>query len=148
MRDRLRRSDTCNNILALCVHQIFAIKLLFACGGVSGESNACAAIVTHIAEYHCLYVDSGTPACRNIIHAAVYDRSWVIPRTEYCRYCFKKLFLCVLRKLFAHFTLIDLFIFFNDFFQIVRIQLSIHLHAFCVFCSLNAVLRTIPYRCT
>ena len=117
VRDRLRRSDTGNNIFALRVHQIFAIQLLFACGGVSCESNARAAIVAHVAEYHGLYVNRRTPAGRDIVHAAINDCSRVIPGTEYSRYGFEQLFLCILRELFAHFLLINFFIFLDDFFS-------------------------------
>ncbi|CAK7065791.1 MAG: hypothetical protein DELT_03107 [Desulfovibrio sp.] len=137
MGNRLRRPDARNNVFTLCVHQVFAIELLFACGGVSRESNAGAAIVTHISEYHCLYVNRRTPACRDIIHAAIYDCPRVVPRTEHSRYGFKQLFLCILREFLAHFLLIDFFVFLDEVFQIIRIQFRVHLDAFCVFGSLE-----------
>ena len=68
-----------NNVFALRVHQEFAEQFLFASGGVTSKRNAGTGSVAQVAERHHLYVNSGTPGIRDIIVAAVYVRSGVVP---------------------------------------------------------------------
>ena len=105
----LRCTDSCNNVLTLCVDQIFAINTLCSGGGISRKGNACTGGIAHISEYHRLYIDCSSPVPRNVIHSSVYDSSFIIPRTEYRLYRFHQLNPRLLRKFFAHFFLIDLF---------------------------------------
>ena len=80
--DRLRSTDACDNVLALCIHQEFAEQLLFAGRRVTGKRNACAGGVAHIAERHHLNVDSSTPGIRNVVHSSVDVCTRVVPGTE------------------------------------------------------------------
>ena len=91
MVDGFGSTDTCNDILTLSIHKIFAEELLLAGRRVTGESNAGAAVIAHIAEYHALYVNSGAPACGNIVHAAIDDSTGVVPAAEYCLNGFEEL---------------------------------------------------------
>ena len=56
-----RSTNTGNNVLTLCVGKELAEETLFACCGVTCESNACTAIVAHVTESHGLNVNSSTP---------------------------------------------------------------------------------------
>ncbi len=127
--NRLGRPDARNNVLALRIHQVFTIQLLFPGRRVTRKRNACAAIVAHVAKYHCLYVDGGSPACGNVIHPAVYDRPGVIPRTENSGNRFQQLLFRILREVLAHFFFINLFIFCNQILQIVGIKVCVKFHA-------------------
>src|SRR5205823_9320769 len=66
----------------LGIEQILAIGLLLARTGVTREGNACAAITTHIAEDHALYVDGSAQVVRYLVEIAVVDGSLIIPRGE------------------------------------------------------------------
>ena len=57
--------------------------MLLAGSWVTGKCNACTRSLAHVSECHHLYVYSSTPGIRDIIIAAVYVCSWVIPGTEY-----------------------------------------------------------------
>ena len=99
--NRLRCTNACNNILALCVDQVFAKNALCACGGVTCEGNACTGGLSLVSEYHGLYVYSSTPVARNIVHTTVYDCTGVVPGTEYSLNRAHQLILRLLRELFA-----------------------------------------------
>ena len=66
-----RGADTGNDIFALGVHKVLAVELLLAGGGVTGEGNACARSVAHVAEHHRLYIDGGAPIVGDVVHGAV-----------------------------------------------------------------------------
>ena len=123
--DRLRSTDTCYHVFALRIDQIFSVNALGAGGRVAGESNAGAGGIAHIAEYHGLHVDSGSPIARNIIHPAVYDGARIVPGTEYCFYGLHQLILGILREIGTDFFFVQLFIFCDDFFQVIGIQISV-----------------------
>ena len=80
--DRLRRADAGDDILALGVHQEFAVQLVLAGGRVAGKGHAGAGCIAHVAVDHFLDVDGCAPTARDIIHAAVDDRALVVPGTE------------------------------------------------------------------
>ena len=106
LSDRHRCTNACNNVLALCVCKELTHKLLLTGSRVSCESNTCSAVVTHITESHHLNVNGCTPRIRNIVIAAVYVRSGVIPGTEYGLDSAHKLFLRVGGEVFADFFFI------------------------------------------
>ena len=74
-----RSTNACNNVFALCVGEELTEKALSAGSRVTGERNACAAIVAHIAERHHLNVNGGTPRIRDIVIAAVNVSTGVVP---------------------------------------------------------------------
>ena len=76
-------TDAGDHVLALSVGQELAEELLLAGGGVTGESNAGAAVITHVAEGHGLHVDGSTPGIGDIIVAAIDVGTGVIPGTEH-----------------------------------------------------------------
>ncbi len=81
--DGHRSTNTCNNVLALCVGEELTHKLLLAGSGVTGECNTGTTVVAHVTECHHLYVNCGTPRVRDIVVTSVYVCSGVVPRTEY-----------------------------------------------------------------
>ena len=77
--DRLRCSDAGYNVFALCVDQEFTEDRFLAVYRGSCEGYACTRRVTHVSEYHGLYVYSCTDVIRNLIELSVEDRSFCIP---------------------------------------------------------------------
>ena len=127
--NRLRSTDTCNYVFALCVDEVLTIDTLSTGGRVTGKCNAGTGGVTHVTEYHCLYVNCGTPVTRDIVHTTVNDCTRVVPGTEYCLNSFHQLNLRVLRELFAHLFLIDCFVLSDNFLQIICGKVGIVLSA-------------------
>ena len=129
--DRLRSTDAGYNVFALGINQVLAKNTLFAGGRVTGKCHAGTGGITHVAEYHGLDIDCGTPVTRDIIHTTVYNGTWVIPGTEYCLDSLHQLYLRVLRELLAHFFLINCLIPCDDLLQVLCGQVSI------IFCTLG-----------
>ena len=75
----MRCSDTCNNVLALCVCQVFAIEFVFACGGVSCERYARSTVVAHVTEDHCLDVYGCTVVVVNFVVVSICYRARDVP---------------------------------------------------------------------
>ena len=74
-----RSTNACNNVLALCVGKELTEEALSAGSRVTGERNACTAIVAHITERHHLNVNGSTPRIRNIVITTVYVCTGVVP---------------------------------------------------------------------
>ena len=72
-----------HHVLALGVGQELAHQLLLAGGGVTGERNAGAAVVAHVAEGHGLDVDGGAPGVGDVVVAAVHIGAGVVPGAEH-----------------------------------------------------------------
>ena len=81
--DGHRGADAGNDVFALGVGEEFAHQALFAGGGVTGEGNARAAVVAHVAERHHLHVDRGTPAVRDVVVHTIDVGAGVVPRAEH-----------------------------------------------------------------
>ena len=79
-----RRTDTSDDVFALCIDQPFAEEEVFASGRVSGESNACRRSITHVAEDHRLDVDGSSPFVWNALDPAIADSLGANPRLEDC----------------------------------------------------------------
>ena len=98
----LRGADAGNDVLALRVDEVLAVELLLAGGRVAGERNAGAGGVAHVAKDHALDVDGSAPVRRDIVHAAVINRTRVVPGAENSLDGFHELYLRILRELDAH----------------------------------------------
>ena len=57
--------------------------MLLTCSRITGKCNAGAGGLAHVAEGHHLYVYGSTPGIGDIVVAAVYVGSWVVPGTEH-----------------------------------------------------------------
>ena len=123
--DGFGSADACNNVLALCVHEILAVEFLFAGGGVAGECNTGTAVVAHVAEYHALNVDRGAPIGGDIVHAAVDNCAGVIPAAENCLDSFEKLSHGFLREVKSLDLFKHGFVCFNDFLKVVGSKVGV-----------------------
>ncbi len=135
--DFLRSTNTGNNVFTLCVHKELAIELVFAGGWIPGECHTCAAVFSHIAENHHLYVDSCTPVGGNVILATVVDRSFVVPGTEHSFDGFHHLGSGVCREIFSQFCTIEFLEPGNQFLHVFCIQFQIILFALFGFYFIN-----------
>jgi hypothetical protein len=78
-RDLLRRANAGDHIFTLCVDEELAEELAFAVAWVARECDPGRAGAAHVAEHHCLHVDSGTPRVGNIVEFAVDLRTVIVP---------------------------------------------------------------------
>ncbi len=81
--DLLGGADAGHHILALGVGEVLAVENVFAGGGVAGEGDAGAAVVTHVAEHHRADVGGCAPLVGDVVLAAVNDRAVVHPGAEH-----------------------------------------------------------------
>ena len=63
----LRRPNTGDNIFALRIDQVLAVKNIFACRGVAGKRHTRGTIVAHVAKDHRLNIDGRTPRGGNTL---------------------------------------------------------------------------------
>ena len=128
-----RCTNTCNDVLALCVYKELAHELLFACCGITCECNACTGVVVEVSEYHGHYVYCRTPGVRNIVVATVYVCTGVIPRTEYGADSFVELNLRIGGEVLADFGFILCFEFLCELFEVVSCEFDVEFNAFSLF---------------
>ena len=124
-----RGTNAGNHVLALRVGKELTEQSLCSGSRVAGECHAGAAVVAHISKGHHLYVDSGSPGVGNIVVAAVYVRSGVVPGTEHGLHCANQLLLRVRREIRADLRLVLCLELSGQLLQIVRRQLYVQLHA-------------------
>ncbi|MBS1271862.1 MAG: hypothetical protein MAGBODY4_00994 [Candidatus Marinimicrobia bacterium] len=115
--NRMRRPNTGNDIFALGVRQIFAVELVLAGGGISGESHAGSGPFTQVPEDHRLHVDRRAPFIRNVVQFAVCDSALVIPGAEDRPDSHPELLFRVFRERLAGFGFNNTFIVFDQFFE-------------------------------
>ena len=131
--DRLRCSYTCNNVLALCVKKELTEEFLFTCSRVSCERNTGTRCIAHITECHHLNVNCSTPRIRNVVVTSVNVCTRVVPRTEYGFDSAHKLFLRIVREIFADFSFVFSFKLICKLFQIFSGKLNVLGYAFFLF---------------
>ncbi len=83
LSDRHRGTNTCYDVLALCVDQELTHELLFTGCGVTSECNTGTGLVVQVTEDHRHDVNCGTPRVRDIVVTTIYVCTRVVPRTEY-----------------------------------------------------------------
>ena len=86
LTDGIGRAQTCYDVFALCINEIFAVEQFLAVGGVAREGNACRAVVASIAEYHSLNIHSRAPFGRDTVFLAIQDGALISPGAEYGAY--------------------------------------------------------------
>ena len=139
--DGLRGTDTCDNILTLCIHQEFTIQLVFSGAWITGKGNTGTAIIPHVSEYHHLYVDSSSPISRNVIHLAIEDGTLVVPGTEDCFNRAIQLLLRIGREILFQRILIEFLEALYHFLHVIRIKVGILLHSFFLLHFINDVFK-------
>ena len=133
MIDGLRGADTRDHVFALRVHQIFAVDMVFARGGVTGKGNARARGLAHIAEDHGLNVDRRAPAAGDVVFSAVDDGALVVPAAEDRLDRLDELHLGILGEVLFHRLLIDRLELFDQLLQVFGGEIGVHLYALCLF---------------
>ena len=122
-------TDARHHVFALGVGQEFAEQLLLAGGRVAGESNAGAAVVTHVAEGHGLDVDGSAPGIGNVVLTTVNVGAGVVPGAEHGLDGAHQLLLGVGGEIHAQLALILGLELGSQLLQVVRIQLHVLGHA-------------------
>jgi len=126
-------ADTCNHIFSLCIDKPFAIEQVLTCGRVTGKSNTCSRCISHVPEYHCLYIHGCTPVIRNTLDAAVGNGFLAIPALENSFDTSFKLFPCIIRERSPENLFYFLLEFFSQEFKIVGCKIRIRFISFIVF---------------
>ena len=125
----LRSTDTSYYVFTLSVDQIFTVEQVFTVTSVAREANTCSRSVTHVTEYHCLYVNSSTPFSRNTFHLTIKDSTFVHPRIEYSADSTPQLFVCIVREVLTSLSLNSCLELSNEFLQVFNCQFVVQLHA-------------------
>ena len=81
--DGLRRADPGHHVLALGVHQELAVEPPLSRRRITGEGDAGAGGVAHVAEHHGLDVDGGPPTVGDGVHFPVRRGAVIVPRPEH-----------------------------------------------------------------
>ena len=97
----MRRAHACDDVLALRVDQVFAIKDFFSRGRIARECNPGRACFPHVAEDHRLHIDCRAPIVRDAVLPPINDRAIIHPRAENRTDCAPKLTGWILRKRFS-----------------------------------------------
>ena len=123
--DRHRSTDTCNDVLALCIGQELAHEALFTGSGVTGKRNTGAAVVAHITERHHLDVNSSTPGVGDIVVHTVDICAGVVPGTEHGLDSLEQLLLGIVGEVLAELVLILGLELISQLLKVVGIQLDV-----------------------
>ena len=143
--DFFRRTDAGNDVFALCVDQIFAVQLAFACSRVSCERNACTGVVAHVPEDHALYVNGCAVIMRDFVEVSVNNGSRIVPGSEDRFDGHHQLFFRFCREISASFLFNDFFIAGNQFFQVFDGQFGVDLIAFSVLNFIEDVFKLVLF---
>ncbi len=127
VRDGMRRANARHDVLALRVHEKFAVENFLARAGVAREANARARRVAHIAEHHGLDVRRRADVVRNLFHLAVVSGLRSPPAAEHRVARHRKLLTRILREGLARLLLNELLVILDDGFEIVGRQVRIQL---------------------
>ena len=132
-----RSAHAGNHVLALSVHEEFAVKLLRSGRRIARETHTRAAGVAEVAIYHGLHVDRGPEHVIDVVDAAVVLGAIVLPGAEHSVTSHHQLFMRVLRELALSMLSDDLLVFLNHFLKRLGIQIGIELGFFLLFLSVE-----------
>ena len=96
-------ADTGYDILSLGVDEPLSVELVLTCCGVTGEGHACCGVVSHVAEYHGLYVHGCSPVIGDALDAAVGDGTLAVPGFEHGSDTAPELLVCIVGELLAEY---------------------------------------------
>ena len=139
--DLHRCADTGYNVLALCVHKNLCVELVLSGCRITGKRNSGSGCRSHISECHHLYVNGSSPGIRNIIVAAVYVGTRIIPAAEYGFYSLNQLYLRIIREILSDCVFIFCLELVCQILQILCIQIDVVLNAFFRFLCVNQFLK-------
>ena len=138
---RIGGTDTGHHVFTLGVDEPFAIELVVAGGGVTGEGHAGGGGVTHIAEHHGLHIDGSTPVVRDAFDAAVGDSLLAVPALEHGLDATFELGLGVIGELGVQHLLDAGLERLGEFLEVVGSQFGVALIAFLLFVSVQHVIQ-------
>ena len=141
LADGRRSTDTGDDVLALGVDQVLAHQLLLAGSGVTGEGNASAGTHAGVTESHLLHVDGSAPLVGDLVHLTINVGAGVVPGAEDGLDGADQLLFGVLRELFALLLQVDLLELFDQFLQIVSVQLNVLGNALAFLHGVDALLK-------
>ncbi len=117
--DRFRRAHAGDHVLALRVHQEFAVKHLFAARRIARERHAGAGLLAGVAEDHRLHIDGGAPLGGDVVFATINDGAVIHPGAEHGADGAFELLPGIVRKFLAGAFLHQGFETFDQFLQVV-----------------------------
>ncbi len=82
--DLLGRADPGDDVLALCVVEVFAEQRALAGVGIAREGDAGSGILAHVSEHHLHHRHGGAPVVRDAVEAPVVHGALGVPRVEHC----------------------------------------------------------------
>ena len=123
--NRLRRTNTGNDVLALRVDQVLTENALGSGRGIARKCDACARRIPHISENHRLHIDCRAELVRNIVHSSVRIRSGIVPAAEHRFNGLHQLHLRILREFLPLLLPVQFLVLGNDFLQAFRCQLCV-----------------------
>src|SRR4030065_1861470 len=113
------RSDSCYYVFPLSINETLSKKLFLSCGGVSGKTNTCAGVLSHISKNHCLNIASSTEIVRNTMELSVFDSPVPKAGTKNCINGKLQLLMGLIREICSCFRFIDSLEFFLKFLEII-----------------------------
>jgi hypothetical protein len=127
--ERLRRSDTRDDVLTLRVGEELAVEAPLAGGGVAREADAGAGVVALVPEDHLDDVHGRPEVVRDRVGAAVHLRAWRLPRVEDRPHGPAQLLARVRRELAAGRLAVDPLVRPDQLAEVVGIQVDVLAHA-------------------
>ncbi len=109
----LRCANSGNNILALCIDEVFAVEHIFSRTCISCKTYSGSGIFTHVAKDHGLHVHCSAPIFGITVHFSVVKGTVAVPAIEYRGNGTPKLVPWIVGKGFSC-------SFFNDFLKIIH----------------------------
>ena len=125
VRERLRRADPGDHVLALRVGQELAVEAGLARRGVAREADAGAGALALVAEDHLDDVDGGAEIVGDVVRAPVDLRAGVVPRFEDGTNGTGQLVACVLREGVTRLLEVDRLVRLDEDGQVVRGQVDV-----------------------
>ena len=122
-------TDTCNNILTLCVDKILTIEEILTSTSITREANTCSRAITHITKYHSLYGYGCTPLLWNTFHLTIKDSTLVHPWVEHSAYSTPQLLHRIIWKFLTGLFLDSILEEYNKLLQVFNSHLVIKLNA-------------------
>jgi len=138
--DGVRRADAGNHVLALRIHQIFAVEVVLAGGGVTGEPHTSAGVVTSVAEDHGHDNHRSAPVVGEAVEAAVGAGLVAVPAVEHALDGTEQLVTRLLGELLTCLLVVDVLELLAQLLQGVGRQSDVELNTLSLSAGLECVL--------
>ena len=135
-----RRPNPRDDVLALRVHEVFAVKGILAGGRISSEGDAGSGVLAHIPKDHGLNVDRRSQKALYVVELAIFDGSLVVPASDDGIDCASELVDRPNREFLAGVFFVDFQIILDQLFEVLGGKLHIEIDAAFVLFGLNGLL--------